>query len=66
MAVDSLPNAMPLDASQSFGEGLCETVFPSLFGKYLEDATIAGATIVQNGKLTTKFMYLTDFAAGKI
>ncbi|NLF94106.1 MAG: alanine dehydrogenase [Oligosphaeraceae bacterium] len=64
MAVDSLPNALPLEASQSFGEGLRQIVFPLLLSKYLNDPTIAGATIVREGKLTPKFAYLADFAAG--
>ncbi len=65
MAVDSLPNALPLEASKSFGEGLSQIVFPRLLTKYLHDPILAGATIVQDGKLTSKFQYLADFAAGR-
>lgn len=65
MAVDTLPNAMPLDASRSFGEALTKIVFPRLLDKYLDDPVIAGATIVRDGELTPKFAYLSDFAAGR-
>ncbi len=66
MAVDSLPNALSLEASKSFGEGISKIVFPCLLGKYLDDPAIGDATIVRDGKLTAKFAYLADFAAGKV
>ncbi len=63
MAVDTCPNALPMDASKYFGEMLIPIVFhPLLEGK--ESKVIEGATIVVDGKLTKKFDYLSDFANG--
>lgn len=65
MAADALPYGMPrwVPASESFGEWLCETVFPNLIEKYLDNPAIANATIVKDGKLTAKFAYLVDFSS---
>lgn len=64
MAVDTCPNALPMDASKYFGDMLIPIVFcPLLEGK--ESKIIDGATIINNGKLTKKFSYLTDFARGE-
>ncbi len=62
MAVDNLPSELPLDASQSFGEQLMQEVFPALaegdaFG------ILQRAKITEAGKLTSKFLYLSDFVA---
>ena len=62
-AVDTCPNALPMDASNYFGEMLIPHVFePLLKGEYSK--VIDGATIVKDGKLTEKFSYLSDFAKG--
>lgn len=61
MAVDNLPCELPRDASKDFGETLVQKVLPSL----IEDDTdnmIKNAMITENGKLTTRFQYLTEFA----
>lgn len=61
MAVDTCPNALPMDASKYFGDMLIPNVFrPLLEGS--ESSVIKGATIVRNGLLTPKFEYLTGFA----
>ena len=61
MAVDTCPNALPMDASNYFGDMLIPNVFlPLLEGS--ESRVIDGATIVRNGMLTPKYDYLTDFA----
>jgi saccharopine dehydrogenase (NAD+, L-lysine-forming) len=64
MAVDNLPGELPRDTSTEFGKILIDKVYPSLFGEDTEDI-IAGATIVKNGKLTKRFIYLQDFIEGK-
>lgn len=65
-AVDTCPNALPMDASQYFGEMLIPHVIePLLKGEGPASPVINGATIVRNGKLTPKFAYLQDFSEGK-
>lgn len=64
-AVDTCPNALPMDASKYFGDMLMPHVFrPLLEGKAEKSNVITGATIVKDGKLTEKFSYLSDFAKG--
>ncbi|MCC7301841.1 MAG: alanine dehydrogenase [Bacteroidia bacterium] len=60
MAVDNLPCELPRDASEGFGKELIEKVLPALTGKD-EPGLLARATICQNGKLTPRFEYLTDY-----
>lgn len=62
-AVDNLPCELPKDASLDFGQNLIEKVFPSLLGED-KDGIIERASITLNGKLTPRFSYLSDFAAG--
>lgn len=65
-AVDTCPNALPRDASQYFGETLIPHVFePLLSGQGDKSRVIADATIVKDGRLTSKFSYLSDFAKGR-
>lgn len=64
MAVDNLPGELPRNASVDFGQGLLDNVFPHLFGHDDLDI-IKRATIIEEGKLTGKFAYLADYAAGK-
>lgn len=64
MAVDTCPNALPMDTSEYFGKMLTEHVFEPLL-KGEQSPVIERATIIQNGKLTERFAYLTDFAEGK-
>lgn len=61
MAVDNLPCELPRDSSEDFGKELTERVIPALFGN---DTTglISRATICEDGKLTTTFNYLQDYA----
>ncbi|MDE3234805.1 MAG: alanine dehydrogenase [Bacteroidota bacterium] len=60
IAVGNLPNELPRDASRYFGEQLIKYV--------LEDVVKGGsdiierATILQEGKLTSSFSYLEDYA----
>lgn len=61
MAVGNLPNELPRDASEEFGEMLMHKVIPELVvgGSRLID----GATITRGGHLTAHFSYLSDFVA---
>lgn len=61
MAVDNLPCELPRDASDDFGKDLMERVIPFLFNKD-EDEIIARASICKQGKLTSYFEYLSDYA----
>lgn len=60
MAVGNLPNELPRDASRYFGEQLVKHVLDDLIdgnSKLLDDATI-----VKEGILTEKFLYMKDYA----
>lgn len=59
MAVDNLPCELPRDASTSFGNDLLTAVLPHLTGTD-EDRMIERATIVQDGRLTGSYAYLSD------
>ncbi|MFM6951725.1 MAG: NAD(P)-dependent oxidoreductase [Bacteroidota bacterium] len=61
MAVGNLPNELPKDASEEFGEMLLQHVIPELMqgkSRLIEEATIA-----KGGTLTAHFSYLSDFVA---
>ncbi|MFN2458681.1 MAG: NAD(P)-dependent oxidoreductase [Chitinophagaceae bacterium] len=62
MAVCNLPNELPRDASQYFGEQLIKYVLPDLISG--NSAIIDRATIVKKGKLTEHFQYLQEYAMG--
>jgi saccharopine dehydrogenase (NAD+, L-lysine-forming) len=60
MAVGNLPNELPRDASQYFGEQLIKYILPDLLKG--GSPVIERATIVRQGKLTPLFEYLHDYA----
>ena len=60
MAVGNLPNELPRDASRFFGEQLIKYILPDLVTGSGE--VLKRATILQNGKLTPEFSYLSDYA----
>lgn len=63
MAVDTCPNALAMDTSEYFGSMLIKHVLePLLKGDSSE--VISRSTILKEGKLTTRFDYLTEFAIG--
>lgn len=64
MAVDNLPCELPRDASESFGNELANNILPELLGKD-EHGIIMRATLTENGELTKRYSYLTDYAKGK-
>jgi hypothetical protein len=59
MAIDNLPNELPRDASEDFGNMLVSKIIPRLLKK--KSNTIENATIAANGKLTEGFGYLEDY-----
>ncbi|MDP4213911.1 MAG: alanine dehydrogenase, partial [Bacteroidota bacterium] len=61
MAVGNLPNELPRDASRYFGEQLIKYVLEDLFKK--DSPTIERATMVDQGKITRAFEYLTEYGA---
>jgi hypothetical protein len=61
MAVDNLPCELPRDASDGFGKDLTERVFPALLGNDSE-GIVERATICKDGKLSSRFEYLKDYA----
>ena len=64
MAVDTCPNALAMDTSEYFGKMLMQHVFePLLKGEHSK--VIEHSMILKEGKLTSKFAYLKDFAEGK-
>jgi len=63
MSIDNLPNELPRDASESFGEQMMKYVLPDLLRSY-EYPIIKNATITENGDLTKRFEYLRDYLEG--
>ncbi|MFC0772914.1 NAD(P)-dependent oxidoreductase [Terrimonas alba] len=64
MAVGNLPNELPRDASRYFGEQLIKYVLDDLVkgGSLI----IQRATMTEDGQLTEPYMYLKDYAEGKL
>ena len=60
MAVDTLPNELPRDASQYFGVHLEKYILPELLKE--KSDVLTRATICENGKLTKRYEYLGDYA----
>lgn len=60
MCVGNLPNELPRDASQYFGDQLMKYVFDDLLMEKSE--LIRRATIIDAGKLTKKYSYMRDYA----
>ena len=62
MAVGNLPNELPREASEHFGNQLLKYIFEDLVTS--SSPVIERATMVKAGKLTPRFEYLTDYAEG--
>jgi alanine dehydrogenase len=60
MAIDNLPNELPRDASEDFGNLLISRVIPKILAG--NHPVIQNATIVKNGVLTTTYEYLKHYA----
>jgi len=63
MSVDNLPNELPRDASQEFGEAMITHVLPNLLK--VESDMIRKASITKDGDLTKEYEYLRDYVEGK-
>jgi len=63
MSIDNLPNELPRDASEAFGNQMMEHVLPDLLKGY-DQRIIQDATIAADGDLTGKFEYLRDYLDG--
>lgn len=59
MSIDNLPNELPRDASNSFGEKFISVILPELMDE--DSAVIRRATMTKQGSLTEEFSYLSDF-----
>jgi hypothetical protein len=64
MAVGNLPNELPRDASRYFGEQLIKYILDDLVKG--SSPIIDRATMAKDGALTTPYIYLQDYAAGKL
>ncbi|HJW17305.1 MAG TPA: hypothetical protein VJ499_09290, partial [Flavisolibacter sp.] len=62
IAVGNLPNELPRDASKYFGEQLIKYILEDLIKG--QSGILERATIVKDGKLTSRFEYLSDYAEG--
>ncbi|MBN2662493.1 MAG: hypothetical protein JXR68_02485 [Bacteroidales bacterium] len=60
MAIDNLPGELPRDSSEDFSKTLIDNIFPFLFRNDTE-SVIKRATITENGSLTEKYNYLSDW-----
>ncbi len=62
MTIDNLPNELPRDASQSFGEQFMDHILP----EFLEPASeiLERATVAENGQLGRCFQHLQAYVSG--
>jgi hypothetical protein len=61
MAVDNLPNELPRDASEDFGNQLISKVWSQL--NQTDSRMIYEATIALNGDLNKPYEYLRDYVS---
>lgn len=61
MAIDNLPNELPRDASNMFGDNIIKHIIPELLGEGASPI-LDRATICSKGKLGSHFEYLSDYA----
>jgi len=64
MAVDNLPCELPRDASEGFSKHFSEKIIPAFFDND-QNGILARAQMTQNGQLTPRFQYLSDYVSGK-
>lgn len=63
MTIDNLPNELPRDASQAFGEQFIEYIFQDLL-EQKEGGIIERASVAENGDLGKHYEYLRDYVEG--
>ena len=63
MTIDNLPNEIPRDASEYFGEQFIINILPELQAQARgeKSAILERATITQGGHLTERYAYLSDY-----
>lgn len=64
MAIDNLPNELPRDASEDFGNMIISRIVPEL-AKGAKSDVIRLATIAEGGSLTEPYKYLSDYVSGQ-
>lgn len=64
MAIDNLPNELPRDSSEAFGDQFYKHIMDELVN-WKESKVIEGATIAKDGKLGPHFQYLESYAGIK-
>ena len=64
MAVDNLPCELPRDASEGFGDAFLRNVIPAFFNGD-KNRVLERARMTKNGKLTSRYEYLSDYVAIK-
>lgn len=60
MAVDNLPNELPRDASEHFGDHMIKYIIPELLKP--QSPMLERATLCTKGQLTPRYSYLSDYA----
>ena len=65
MAVDNLPCELPRNASEGFGKDFLNLVIPSFFNKDKSEVLKRARMTDKQGKLTSRFSYLSDYVAGE-
>ena len=63
MSIDNLPGELPRDASLDFGKMLMSNVLHDLLTE-TESPMITRATILKDGKLTSRYSYLNEYLNG--
>lgn len=63
MTIDNLPNELPRDASEAFGNQFIEKILPELLAK--DSDVIDRASVTKNGDLGSHFEYLRDYLNGE-
>jgi alanine dehydrogenase len=61
MAVSNLPNELPREASEEFGNNVIQVILPEVHDVTSE--VVGRATLCTGGHLTARFDYLSDYAA---
>jgi len=64
MSIDNLPNELPRDASNAFGNMFINFILPELINKNKSEI-LDNATIARNGELNKPFEYLQSYVEGK-
>ena len=62
MTIDNLPNELPRDASEAFGQQFSERILPELLTENSD--VIERATVAANGHLGKHFGYLNNYVSG--